>query len=200
MRLIIKLSAFNNQEVRLPIHYNHLLQAVIYGSLDGEFAQFLHDRGYEGGGRRFKLFTFSRLIGEYHLLGQEITFRSQLKLVVASPVDHFCQHLLNGLFSKSELWIGQALLLVDSVNVEAPKIGEDHLKLRLLSPVVAYSTLLKPEGKPYTCYYQPGEHDFARVAAENLRKKYRAIYDRDPPGRRYSHSTYKTAATARFGV
>jgi len=65
MRLLIELSSSDNNPITIPIHYNHLIQSAIYGALDNDFADFLHDTGFEGGGRRFKLFTFSRLTGAY---------------------------------------------------------------------------------------------------------------------------------------
>lgn len=180
MRLLVELSC-NGNDIHLPVHYNHQIQAAIYGALDPELAGFLHTKGFEVGGRSFKLFTFSRLLGEYKLAGQDITFKSPVKLVVCSPVDQFCQSLLNGLISKDSIQLGPVRLKVESVKVEKPMVEEDVLKLRLLSPVVAYSTLMKPEGSKYTCYFQPGEKEFTRVAGENLRKKYRALFNAEPP-------------------
>lgn len=180
MRLVVELGC-DGRDIRLPVHYNHQIQGAIYGALDPELAGFLHERGFDGGGRRFKLFTFSRLLGEFRLEGQTITFKSPVRLVVSSPVQQFCQSLLNGLFSKSSLEFGQARLNVDSVRVEMPKVEGGVLRVRLLSPVVAYSTLLRPEGKKYTCYFEPGDPEFRRVAGENLRKKYRAFFNTEAP-------------------
>ena len=55
------------ENIRLPIHYNYLIQSLIYHSLDEEFAEFLHDQGYEVEKRKFKLFNFSRLLGQYEM-------------------------------------------------------------------------------------------------------------------------------------
>ena len=90
MRLLIELSSSDNNPITIPIHYNHLIQSAIYGALDNDFADFLHDTGFEGGGRRFKLFTFSRLTGAYRLLLKQLkSLISLVKLVVSSPVDKF---------------------------------------------------------------------------------------------------------------
>ena len=179
MKVIIELGAESSLE--MAVHYNHLVQGMIYNSLDSEFASFLHDRGYEGSGRMFKLFTFSRLIGKFQIDGGRIGFEPPVKLIVTSPMEQFCQSLLNGLLTKNKVELGQVVVKVESVKVEKPVVTEESIKLKLLSPVVAYSTLFRGDGSKYTCYYQPGDAEFTRIAAENLRKKYRAIYNREAP-------------------
>ena len=179
MRIIA--SFIMNNKAHLVIHYNHLVQALIYNSLDPDFASFLHDRGYKGKGRTFKLFAFSRLIGKYRINDGGIEFDPPVKLVVASPVEQFCQSLLNGLLTKNEAQLGEALVKVESVKVEKPEVAGESVKLKILSPVVAYSTLYKGDGSKYTCYYQPGDAEFTRIVAENLRKKYRAVFNGEAP-------------------
>lgn len=178
MRLNIEFSSEN--EVRLPVHYNYLLQSLIYHVLDKDFAEFLHNTGYETGGRRFKLFTFSRLLGQYEIAGQEIFFSPAIRLVISSPHREFCRCLLNALLTREFVQLGNNHLKVEKISLDAPVVNGD-LKLKLLSPVVAYSTLLKPDGGKYTCYFQPGEKEFTHLIGENLRKKYRAFYGQAPP-------------------
>jgi CRISPR/Cas system endoribonuclease Cas6 (RAMP superfamily) len=48
---------------RVPRHYNYPLQSLIYRYLDEHLATQLHDVGFGDGAKRFKFFTFSRLIG-----------------------------------------------------------------------------------------------------------------------------------------
>ena len=67
MRLYVELNAMDS--IRLPIHYNYLVQSMIYQNMDREFAEFLHEQGYEVDKRKFKLFTFSRLLGQYRDYG-----------------------------------------------------------------------------------------------------------------------------------
>lgn len=179
MRLIIELNA--KEVLLLPIHYNHLVQALIYNTLESEFASFLHDRGFEGGGRTFKLFTFSRLIGKFRINDGKIGFEPPVKLIITSPVEQFCQSLLNRLLTKNDAQLGEVLIKVESVKVEKPAVTGESVKLRLLSPVVAYSTLYRGDGSKYTCYYQPGDAEFTRIVAENLRKKHRAICNCEAP-------------------
>jgi CRISPR-associated endoribonuclease Cas6 len=181
MRLKIRFNAGGC--IELPVQYNHRLQAALYSSLDPEFATFLHDRGFKGGGRTFKLFTFSRLMGAFRIEGERIRFTPPLELIVASPVDRFCQSLLNGLLTKGEIWLGENRLAVESVVAERPEVGGESVAIRLLSPVTVYSTLFRPDGRKYTCYFAPGDPEFTRLAKENLDKKFQALTgDAPPPG------------------
>ncbi len=67
MRLTVTMSG-RQGTVSLPLHYQHLLQGLLYRSLENEqLAAFLHDRGFRHGKRSFKLFTFSRLFGTHQV-------------------------------------------------------------------------------------------------------------------------------------
>ena len=50
--------------IALPKSYNHILQAFFYRNMDLLLSKFLHDIGFPYGKRRFKLFTFSKVIGK----------------------------------------------------------------------------------------------------------------------------------------
>lgn len=191
MRLLIELSSLDDKPITIPIHYNHLVQSAIYAALDSDFAGFLHDTGFEGAGRRFKLFTFSRLAGTFRINSDrgEITYTSPVKLVVSSPIDRFCESLINGIMTKNSMRIGPVFLRNQGMKVERPLVmadaasehAETEIRVKTLSPVVVYSTFLRPEGGKYTCYFQPGDGDFTRLATENLRKKYQAVFGSAPP-------------------
>ena len=178
MRLNVELNA--TESIRLPIHYNYLIQSLIYHSMDGDFAEFLHDQGYGVEKRKFKLFTFSRLFGQYKITGREILFTPPVGLIISSPLKEFCQYLLNGLLSQKVIRLGNNVIEVEKVTLNSLQ-AEDGMKIRMLSPVVAYSTFTKPDGGKYTCYFQPGEKEFLRIAEENLKKKYQAFHKLAPP-------------------
>lgn len=181
MRFYVELITDPNKELILPIQYNYYIQSALYRSLDQDFASFLHEKGYESGGRKFKLFTFSRLMGRFQISKDTIAFKPPIKLVVSSPVNEFCQTFVNGFIAKETFQLEKNYLRVESVRVEKPEVSGEAIRMRLLSPVVAYSTLLKPEGTKYTCYFQPGESEFTRLINENLRNKYQALYNKNAP-------------------
>lgn len=171
------------EPVVLPIHYNYLVQAALYNSIDQELAAFLHEKGYSDGNRAFKLFCFSLIQGVYQMdrVNKRIAFEGELKLTVSSPLQDFCQSLVNVLLTKGVMRLGAQELEIDRISAGQYKVRENKVMVRTLSPVVLYSTLLRPDGRKYTVYFQPGETDYSRLFNENLRKKYRALYGAEGP-------------------
>ncbi|MCR6544724.1 CRISPR-associated endoribonuclease Cas6 [Dehalobacterium formicoaceticum] len=171
------------EPVVLPIHYNQLIQAALYNSIDQELASFLHNKGYRDGTRTFKMFCFSLIQGAYQMdrIKKTIAFEGEIKLTVSSPLQDFCQSLVNVLLSKGVMRIGARELAIDRINVRQYEVQQNKVMVRTLSPVVLYSTLLRADGKKYTVYFQPGETDYTRLFNENLRKKYRALYAAEGP-------------------
>jgi CRISPR-associated endoribonuclease Cas6 len=147
---------------------------------------FLHDHGFLVEKRTFKLFTFSRLEGKFFLdeKAGTIVFAPPVYLTVSSPVDRFVSELANTLIHKEELFLGKNRLRVQSIKVHPePKLTE-NIKIKMISPVTVYSTLLTADGKKKTYYYSPYETEFADLIDENLRKKYMALYRKKPRARK----------------
>lgn len=169
--------------LELPISYNHIIQAAIYNSIEPELASFLHEKGFIGGGRRFKLFSFSRIIGGYQIdqKNGKISFAGGVKLVVSSPIERFCQSIANCILTKGYIRFGNSDVQIDKIMVDQFKADDRKIVLKTLSPIVVYSTLLKPNGGKFTCYFQPGEPEYDLLIENNLRKKYQAFYAKEAP-------------------
>lgn len=182
MHLYINLQP-ENPLAGIPIQYNHLVQSAIYSSLPKNTAKWLHDQGFTAGKRSFKLFAFSRLIGKYNINKNAgtISFPEGARLVVTSPDGEFLQGLVNGLLTRNSIRMGDLCFQIAGIECTGQVVEDNFLTVRTLSPVVVYSTLLKPEGGKYTCYFQPGEAEFVRHINSNLRKKYEAYYQKPAP-------------------
>lgn len=182
LRLCLSLRG-KNGGLFLPIHYNRLIQGAIYENISKDLAGFLHDRGYAYGSRRFKFFTFSRLLGKYHLdqSKKQIFFKEGARLYISSPIEEFCTSLMGCILGEGEIRLGNIPVEVTGISVEKPVVARDVITVNLISPVVVYSTFYNLEGDKYTCYFQPGEKEFARLVEDNLRKKYAAYYGRVAP-------------------
>ena len=69
-----------NTELTLPINYNHILQGIIYhsaSSVDSSHTKKLHDEGVaveNYSSTKFKLFSFSKIIGKYKISEKNIIF------------------------------------------------------------------------------------------------------------------------------
>lgn len=173
----------SNENMEIPITYNHIVQAAIYSAIDPELATFLHEIGYSSGNRIFKLFTFSRLSGRFQVnkVRNTIIFLEGIKLTISSPVGKFCQSIANGILTNGGIQLGQNTAELEKMMVKEFNVERERVVLRTLSPVVVYSTLLRPDGRKYTCYYQPGEPDYDISVENNLRKKYMALYGIEAP-------------------
>ena len=66
--------------ITLPIHYNYLMQAAIYKSINDELADFLHSEGYisENGFLDFFLFKIERQIQYQYRAGNNNILRPGL--------------------------------------------------------------------------------------------------------------------------
>lgn len=173
----------NSNNLILPIQYNHIVQGMIYDSLKEELADFLHEKGFEKGKRSFKMFTFSRLIGNYAIDKEKgnIIFKDTISLIISSPYDEFCSSLATSLLLKKSIRLGNTdLELVQSI-IEKDSITENNIIVQTMSPIVTYSTFLRPDGRKYTCYFQPGEADYNQLIESNLKKKYEAFYKNSAP-------------------
>ncbi len=181
LRLIINLSSENG--IRLPIHYNSIIQAAIYNSITPELAEFLHDQGFKYEKRSFKMFSFSRIMGQYDFnnKNKELLFQDKFSLHITSPINVFCEELANIMLLSGNVKLGSNIVNVDKVEVVNSQVSSETAYFRTLSPIVVYSTVFKPNGEKYTCYYQPGDKEFKKQIGGNLQKKFISLFRKKPP-------------------
>lgn len=171
----IKICFVSDTDILLPSQYNHLLQGFIYNNIDDELAEFLHDKGYVYMSRNFKLFTYSKVFGKIKKINEKFNFGNKISLVMSSPIDLFCKSIANSMLQKNNLILGQNHIKVEQIQIIKNTAESDEIIVRTLSPIVTYSTLLRPDNSKYTCYFMPGETDFERIIYENLIKKCMAL-------------------------
>jgi CRISPR-associated endoribonuclease Cas6 len=175
MRMRLTLSVKKNEKLILPTNYNHLVQAAIYHNISRELADFLHEEGFLVGKRRFKLFTFSRLDGRYILdrIKKQFVYMGDLILYISSPLEKFIKDIANTIVKKGSLFLGNNQLNVAEIAFPAqPVIKKGDVKIRMLSPLTVYSTLLTSDGKKKTYYYSPYEEEFSMLVEDNVKKKH----------------------------
>ncbi len=175
MRMVITLKAENS--IDLPIDHNHIIQSWIYSSISKELATFLHDEGFVVNGRTFKLFCFSRLMGNFSLFParQRILYSGMAQLVITSPLNYFIEELANGMLLSPSVRLGSNDLMVERVDVYDEEITQDEIIVKTLSPITVYSTLLRMDGRKYTAYFAPRDPEYNEMITNNLIKKCQAI-------------------------
>lgn len=178
MKLVLTLEAAEGLFV-VPLAYNEYIQAALYRILPADFAEFLHDSGYEYERRRFRFFSFSRILGKYDVLHAQglIRFVGPVRLVVTSPLPAFSEAVLNVLIREGCLRIGSKELNLVKVESYRQEVKASTILVRTLSPITVYSTLYRGDGRKYTVYFHPRESSFTELVRENLRKKYRVARD-----------------------
>lgn len=182
MYIKLTLSSLDGKEIRLPIHYNYYIQSMIYSLLEERMSDFLHEKGFELGKRKFKMFCFSQLIGNYKIYKEnnEIVFDNGVDLHISSPIIEFLTQLSNSFLLSSYITLSNEKLFVKSLEIKNELVNSDKVIVRTLSPITVYSTLYRAEGGKYTCYYSPKDKEFGKLVSENMAKKYMAYLKEEP--------------------
>ncbi len=161
----------NSDSLVLPVHYNYLLQSMIYRNLERSLADWLHEEGFRYYKRKFKLFTFSRLFGKFRREGDNLVYTGQVWFKIGSPYTKLLESLATHLVKAHEIIINRQKCVLDAIEVEMKKEFKGPQLIKMLSPMTIYSTLKDAEGKKKTYYYAPWEKEFEKLILENLRKK-----------------------------
>ena len=183
MKEIITFYPVDSDKTILPIQYNHMVQGMIYNLLKKDVASFLHEEGFKNEKRAFKMFTFSRITGNYFLNKRngEIIFKGPVSLTVSSPYNKFSNSIGNNLLFRQKVRLGNNYLEVKKVTVEKEIVDKEEIRIRTLSPISTYSTLFRKDGKKFTYYYNPYEKYFSQTINNNLKNKYKAFYSEELP-------------------
>ena len=185
MRTKITLES-SEKSLKLPIHYNHLIQSFIYANISPKLASFLHEKGYLYGKRRFKLFTFSRIYGKFRLITGTIEFENPFYFYLSSSDNQFIQEFAEGLLTKNNLTLNIKKVRAVSIEVYPNPEFKKEMHIRTLSPITIYSTLNTKDGRKKTYYYSPYEKEFSGLIEKNLKKKFSLIYKKEAKELRFS--------------
>ncbi|MEW5323218.1 CRISPR-associated endoribonuclease Cas6 [Geobacillus thermoleovorans] len=187
MRLTVTMSG-RQGPVSLPLHYQHLLQGLLYRSLKSErLAAFLHDRGFRHGKRSFKLFTFSRLFGPHQVdrVNKTIRFLDDFQWHIDTVLPELTQQLGQQLLLRKEVELYGHPVEVKSVKMEKVELRQREIEIVMLSPLTVYSTYEMVDGKKKTQFFDPDDEVFPHLIELNFRHKYEAYYG-VPPAERLS--------------
>lgn len=187
MRIQITLTHQTRANLSLPIHYGAILQGFIYSQLEPNLASWLHGDAYNYAKRTFKMFTFSRLTGNYNLdrTAKRISFSGPATFQLASYNTQILASLAEHLLKSQSLRLGQQEVQVRGVEILRPPCFQDGrpVSVKALSPITIYSTFQKPNGGKLTHYYSPPEKDWSGMLLQNLARKAKALGWEDDSGR-----------------
>lgn len=185
-----------DKPLSLPIQYNAILQGALLKWLDDEsYQKFIHDEGFSKGNRVYKLYSFSKLFGKYHMdyKVKQITFTDEVHLYISSYDKRYLDYLIQNIIHARPLILGKRELALSGLSVveEPLNVGEDGMascQIQTLSPITVASTLESKEGIKKTYYYGPMEKEFSLLVQSNLVNKYMAYYQEEPKDKSFSIS------------
>ncbi|MDH4128337.1 MAG: CRISPR-associated endoribonuclease Cas6 [Spirochaetota bacterium] len=168
----------SKRDIILPVSYNELIQAMIYRYLEKDFATFLHEKGYEGNGRTFKLFCFSQITSpaffNFNKHTKTINFGNRIEFTLSTSVEKIAISFVENQMKSSDIFLGNNNLILEGIKVHTKKTFSNNVVLKVLSPITVYSTLSTPDNKSKTYYYSPTEPEFEELIYNNLIKKLHA--------------------------
>lgn len=179
MRIKITLEHPEGKETTFPLYYNHTLQGFIYRHLSLALGNFLHEKGHPLGKRKFKLFTFSRLLGLFRIIPREekITFSGPISFYLSSPLKKVIEECAENLIKSPDIYLSKNPLIIKSIEVFPSISSQSDVTIRMLSPLTVYSTLFSASGKKKTYYYSPLEEEFSQLVKANILKKYQVLQE-----------------------
>lgn len=164
-----------NEQLQLPINYNHILQGIIYSSLskDSKYQTLLHNFGITELSN-FKLFTFSSLCGKHYIENKTITFVEKIFWEIRS-VDSYFIFLLYEHFKTNGITFGKRAVY-PQLNIENKIIREESIAIKMNSPICIPQKL---EDNKIN-YLSPRDDDFEKYVNNNFIKKYSSYYNTEP--------------------
>lgn len=163
----------------LPVNYHYLVSSWIYhtlGNADHEFATQLHQQGYDFGGKKYKLFTFSALQPRWFDLnkkeGSFILAQSPTILELSFYMDEALQHFVIGLFKDQRFCLSSGKFRADfevrSIEVLPRPVFQNPMRFHLQTPLCISHDV---EGEKYAQYLHPEADAFGKLLLQNLMRK-----------------------------
>jgi CRISPR-associated endoribonuclease Cas6 len=165
-------------ETILDINYPYKIASLIYRAIERanpSLSLELHKPN------RFKFFTFSRLEipgRKFKIDGKRLIIYSRAKLYFSTLNPEIGVSLVDGLLSKPEIKIGGAEFVVSEIKVMKEKeIGKKEI-FSTLSPISV--TTVEDNGRKRIVDLYPDSKKFYDNLRQNLVKKYREFYGKEP--------------------
>jgi CRISPR-associated endoribonuclease Cas6 len=175
MRIRVHLRA--SPPIVIPLNYAHPLAALIYRLLQHsstEYAAFLHGQGYGAADRRFKLFTFSPILGTPRRVerGHLCLDTPEALWYITSPVEAFILHLVQGLLGVGQVEIVGTIFTIAQVETLPEPRFTAEMRFTCFSPI---TMSVRTVGQRWAQYLSPDDPQFAPAIRTNLERKYRLV-------------------------
>lgn len=187
LTLNVDKQAFGN---RIPFNYQYEQQAVIYKVLslaNYEYATWLHNNGYRMENKKFKLFTYSRLIipsyDQDKQNGRIIIKSDTIEWYISFLPEKSTEKFIQGIFMNQTFQLGDKKSVtqfnVQSIETLPPLVYQEEMTFETLSPMCV--SFNEPNGK--TTYLSPANPLIKGALLISLLNKYKAYYGKDYVGK-----------------
>ena len=177
MRFLISLQREGSSSI-LPINYQYELSSLIYRIIDradSKFSEFLHRQGYVAFGKKFRLFTFSRIqFDRYQVIpGSDrlVHEGDKASFEISFLVDRAAEEFVRGLFLDQCLELGDKLnrirYQVSQIAATEPPAFRETMRYRSLSPLF----IRRKRDQGGEDYLRPEDPDFGILLIRNLMAK-----------------------------
>lgn len=183
MRFQLTLHLSNKHFRILPLNYQYELSSFIYKTIakgSKEYADWLHENGFQLGDKQFRMFTFSNFkISKKKVDLQKETIEIEsntITLELTFLPERSTEEFIKGVFLDRKFSIGnrdtiaefevKSIELLPQPNFSQPLMG------RMESPLCI--TKILPDRK--TKYLMPNDPEVAELLKNNLLRKYEAFY------------------------
>lgn len=171
-----------DRPLTIPLRYHYILQSAVQGmmSVDSELGARVHDEGLRVDGRPMKPYVLSLLKGgKADFQNKTLTFTDSLYFYFDSPFDFLSQTIQEACDQKG-IRLGHTSnhFKAKYTILDDPVFTKGRLKVKTLSPITVYRTLMK-EGRKFTQYYSPLEEEFEILIQENFEKKYKGYFEKE---------------------
>ncbi|MBD3338109.1 MAG: CRISPR-associated endoribonuclease Cas6 [Candidatus Lokiarchaeota archaeon] len=186
MRIKIFLSPVS-KVCRIPFNYQYSLSSSLYQliySVDEKYASELHNNGLKGeGGKPLKFFTFSYLFTPQKEIKDNriiVNDHNICYFYLSSPlIDGFVKNVVIGLFEQKQINIyNENFHIIRVEPVPIPDFASE-MNFKCMSPFVI-STMREHNGSVKPHYYRPGDSGLSEAVNNNLLRKYRTLYQKEP--------------------
>lgn len=182
----IQVTFYAERELILPWNYLDWLRGIFYRAIERRIpgmARKVHDEGFFGGGKNYKLATFSLLYPErFQKVTGGIRTQGAIRWWVASPIEPLIEALRLSLLAEPEVRLGKAPVQVWQIEVVLPPTFSETMTFSTLSPISVSTGECDESGKFQKRFLSPQEPDFTRVLGDNLRRKAQTLSDKVADG------------------
>lgn len=172
--------------LRVTLNYAYYLSTAVYRWIEAsspDYAAFLHERGFplDGTLRRFKHFTFSRLMPRQSRVDTRsaclVVQSPKIEWHLSMPVEQSLQHLVAGMFEHREFFIGNenSRLAIEQVETLPDPDWQRRMTFTMLSPTTI-STMREHSGKLQPYYFRPDDEQVPEALRRNILNKYHSLH------------------------